>query len=148
MTTTDTPDHSGSIAPVPQTAAGSSNAALVAANFARFATGDVRGARATWADDAVWHILDVNRFEGEYTVDEYFDLLTGPWQQYTQDYELRVQSIVAYGDHLVVVHVESTGDTPDGPIDGSGGLMIYRFTDGRIVEGWAVSKGSDAITAF
>ena len=146
--TTNTSAPSTTPAVSASTTTGAANAVLVAANFERFAAGDVAAVRATWSDRAVWHILDFNRFEGEYTADEYFALLTGPWQDYAQDYVLRVLSVVPYGDHLVVAHIESSGTTPDGPIDGSGGLMIYRLADGEIVEGWGVGKGADAVTAF
>lgn len=130
------------------TAAGERNAELIRSNFERFLAGDVAAVLVTWADHAVWHILDCNRYEGEYTKHEYFALLTKAWVEDVSGYELRVLSVQPFGDHLVVVHVESSGTTIDGPIDPGGGLMIYRLDDGLIVEGWAVSKGQDATTAF
>jgi ketosteroid isomerase-like protein len=129
-------------------AAAVGRAALVRDDFARFLAGDIDAVQATWAEHAIWHILDFNRFEGEDTKREYFALLTGPWLEEVTDARLEVLSVQPFGDHLVVVHVSSSGSSSDGPIDPAGGLMIYRFDGEVIVEGWALSKGQDATTPF
>ena len=127
---------------------GDDNAALIRENFERFGRGDGEAVYATWADDAVWHVLDANRYHGDYTRDEYFAMLSTTWVGDVPDYAFEVVSCAAYGDELVVVHLRSSGTTPDGPINPNGGLMIYRLLDGRIVEGWALSRGRDATTPF
>lgn len=123
------------------------NVALIRENFERFGRGEGEAVYATWADDAVWHILDANKYQGTYTRDEYFGMLSTLAAE-IPDYSFEVASCEGYGDELVVVHLRSSGTTPEGPINPNGGLMIYRVVDGKIAEGWAMSGGRDATTPF
>ena len=124
------------------------NADLVRENFARFARGEGEAVYATWANDAVWHVLDATRYKGDYTRDEYFTMLGTNWATDVQDYAPEVISCEPFGEDLVVVHLRSSGTHVDGPIDEKGGLMIYRVVEGKIAEGWALSRGKDATTPF
>jgi hypothetical protein len=124
------------------------NADLIRENFARFARGEGEAVYATWADDAVFHVLDATRYHGNYSRDEYFTMLATTWGADTQDYQFTVVSCEAYGDDLVVAHLKSIGTHIDGPIDERGGLMIYRIANRKIVEGWALGRGTDATTPF
>lgn len=124
------------------------NVALIRENFERFGRGEGEAVYATWADDAVWHVLDASRYQGTYTRDEYFAMLSTTWATDIPDYSTEVVSCQAFGDELVVVYLRSSGTTPDGPVDSNGGLMIYRVGGGKIVEGWALSRGRDATTPF
>jgi ketosteroid isomerase-like protein len=124
------------------------NADLVRENFARFARGEGEAVYASWAEDAVWHVLDATRYQGNYTRDEYFTMLGTTWATDVQNYSPEIVSCESYGEDLVVAHLKSSGTHIDGPIDELGGLMIYRITDGKIVEGWALSRGKDATTPF
>jgi uncharacterized protein len=124
------------------------NAELVRRNFESFAAGEGDAVYATWAPDAVWHILDATQLQGDYTRDEYFAMLATTWAELVPDYSFEVVACEPYGEELVVVYMRSTGTTPNGPIDANGGLMIYRVVDGKIVEGWALSRGRDAKTVF
>ncbi len=127
---------------------GDSNADLVRENFARFARGEGEAVYATWADDAVWHILDASRYRGDYTRDEYFALLAGNWATDVTDYRFEVEVCESFGEELVVAYLKSSGVSVDGPIDENGGLMIYRVVNGKVAEGWALSRGKDAKTGF
>lgn len=124
------------------------NAELIRRNFEYYAAGEGEAVYATWAPDAVWHILDATPLQGDYTRDEYFTMLATTWAETVSDYRFEVASCEAYGDELVVVYLRSSGSTPSGPIDPNGGLMIYRVVDGTIVEGWSLSRGGDAATPF
>jgi len=126
----------------------SENAALIRRNWELFAEGQGEAVYATWAEDAVWHVLDATRFQGDYTRDEYFTMLSTTWTEYVTSYRPELVSCESFGDELVVAYLRSTGETLEGPIDPNGGLMIYRVLDGRIIEGWAVSRGRDATTLF
>ena len=64
------------------------------------------------------------------------------------NYVSELESCEPFGDELVVAHLRSTGETLDGPIDPNGGLLIFRVLDGRITEGWALSRGRDATVPF
>ena len=86
---------------------GDDNAALIRENFERFGRGDGEAVYATWADDAVWHVLDANRYHGDYTRDEYFAMLSTTWVGDVPDYAFEVVSCAAYGDELVVVHLRA-----------------------------------------
>src|SRR5688500_4748122 len=112
----------------------SENAELIRRNFELFAAGDGASVYATWSPDAVWHVLDATRFQGDYTRDEFFTLLATAWAEVVSDYEPEVVSCEPFGDELVVVYLRSSGTSIDGPIDTNGGLMIYRVVDGRVVE--------------
>ncbi len=127
---------------------GDDNVALIRENFERFRRGEGEAVYATWADDAMWYVLDASRYQGSYTRDEYFAMLSTTWATDVPDYSFEVASCEGYGDELVIAHLRSAGTTPDGPIDSNGGLMIYRVVDGKIVEGWALSRGRDATTPF
>ena len=124
------------------------NAELIRRNFELLRQGRGEAVYATWAPDAVWHVLDATRLQGDYTRDEYFTMLATTWAEYVSDYSFDVVDCRSYGTDLVVVHLRSRGTTSDGPIDDTGGLMIYRVVDGMIVEGWALSRGRDAHTPF
>jgi hypothetical protein len=93
-------------------------------------------------------VLDATRLQGDYTRDEYFTMLATTWAEYVTNYAFELESCEPFGDELVVAYLRSTGDTLDGPIDPNGGLMIYRVLDGRITEGWALSRGRDATVPF
>ena len=124
------------------------NAELIRRNFELFQQGHGEAVYAAWAPDAVWHVLDATRFQGDYTRDEYFTMLGTTWAEEVPDYAFDVVDCRSYGNALVVVHLRSRGTTSDGPIDENGGLMIYRVVDGKIMEGWALSRGRDARTPF
>lgn len=126
----------------------SENAALIRRNWELFAEGRGEAVYATWAEDAVWHVLDATRFQGDYTRDEYFTMLATTWAEYVTSYAPQLVSCESFGDELVVAFLRNTGETLEGPIDPNGGLMIYRVLDGRISEGWAVSRGRDATALF
>lgn len=127
---------------------GDTTAELIRQNWELMRQGRVAEVYATWSPDAVWHVLDATRLQGDYTRDEYFTMLATTWSDFVSEYEFEVVDCRSYGDDLVVVHLRSRGMTADGPIDENGGLMIYRVRDGRIVEGWALSRGRDARTPF
>ena len=122
----------------------STNAALIAENFRRFAAGDFEGVMSTWAGDALWHILDANPWQGTHSKIDYFTKVLGEFSVDRGDYRVHVESITEFGPELVVVHLRSTGIN----IDPAGGLMIYRVVDGTVVEGWALSRGRDATLPF
>ena len=120
------------------------NKRLIADNFERFAAGDIAGVMSTWADDAEWHILDANPWQGTHTKAEYFTKVLAEISVGRDDYRLNVESIAEFGTELVVVHVTSTGTN----IDPGGGLVIYRVVADKVVEGWALSRGRDANLPF
>jgi hypothetical protein len=103
---------------------------------------------ASWAEHAVWQVLDATRYQGDNTRDEYFTMLGTTWATDVQNYSPEIVSCESYGDDLVVAHLKSSGTHIDGPIDEMGGLMVYRVANGKIVEGWALSRGKDATTPF
>lgn len=120
---------------------GEQNAAVIRENFARFERGEGEAVYATWSPDAVWHGLDAGRFHGSLSRDEYFAMLAR-WAEEVPDYRYEVALCEPCGPELVVVHLRSSGTTPEGPIEPGGGVMVFRLEDGLVVECWAVSRGS------
>ena len=80
----------------------SENAALIRRNWELFADGQGEAVYATWAEDAVWHVLDATRFQGDYTRDEYFTMLATTWAEYVTSYAPQLVSCESFGDELVV----------------------------------------------
>jgi hypothetical protein len=111
-----------------------SPAQVVEGFMAAMGSGDPIGARARWTDDAVWHLTGSHDLAGDYSADEYFEML-GRWAARYPDYQPAFLGVRDYGTEGAVAYMESTGGMAPGT---ASGLLVYRVVDGRIHEGWAI----------
>jgi ketosteroid isomerase-like protein len=95
--------------------------------------GDGAAARACWRDDAVWHVTGSSELSKDYLPDPYFAMLA-EWAARYPGYAFTSKEVGQYDD-VAVMFIESTGGMAPGR---ASGLMVYRVTDGRITEGWAI----------
>ena len=117
---------------------------FVVSMYERLTRGDVAGARAMWADDAVWHLNGSHDLAGDYSPEAYFDVL-GVWAERYPSYASEFKDARDVGEDGAVIYMESTGGMAPG--DGSG-LLIYRVVDERIAEGWAIPTTGGGRYAF
>ncbi len=124
------------------------NADLVRENFARFARGEGEAGYASSGEDAVWHVLDAIRYQGDDIRDEYFTMPGTTWTTLVQNYSPEIVSYESYGDDFVVVHLKSLETHIDGPIDELGGPDGLSDPGGQDRRGRAPSRGKHATTPF
>jgi ketosteroid isomerase-like protein len=122
----------------------SSRAEFVQSMYVRLVSGDVAGARAMWADDAVWHLTGSHDLSGDYSPDEYFGVL-GQWADRYPSHVAELKDVRDVGEDVAIIYMEST----DGMAPGlASGLLIYRVVDGQIREGWAIPTFAAGRFAF
>ena len=119
------------------------NERVVRGVFESFSRGDAASAREAWAPDGVWHGLDAGPLRLDLVRDDYFEML-GRWAAGVRDYRFELRMCEACGPALVVVHLDSSGTTAQGPLPEGGGVMVFRLDGGQIVECWTVSRGAAA----
>jgi ketosteroid isomerase-like protein len=104
---------------------------------------DGAAARACWRDDAVWHVTGSSELSKDYLPDPYFVMLA-EWAARYPDYAFTSTEVGQFDD-AAVMFIESTGGMAPGR---ASGLMVYRVTDGRITEGWAIPAFGDGQHLF
>jgi ketosteroid isomerase-like protein len=123
--------------------AASSPREVVRTFYQALVDGDGAAARACWHDDAVWHVTGTSEMSTDYLPDPYFSLLA-EWAARYPDYAFTSKDVGQYDD-VAVMFIESTGGMVPGR---ASGLMIYRVTEGKIAEGWAIPAFSDGRYLF
>jgi ketosteroid isomerase-like protein len=116
---------------------------VVEAFYAALADGNAGTARNCWADGAVWHVTGESDLSRDYDPDAYFMML-GEWAARYPDYTFTSTSVGEY-DEAAVFFIESTGGMAP---ERASGLMVYRVTDGKIAEGWAIPAFGDGQYLF
>jgi ketosteroid isomerase-like protein len=109
--------------------------AVVADAFHLLAAGDLAGARACFAADVTYHLLNLDPrhrrlYEGS---DAFFALNADVSRATDQTYAFAVHRIVPVGDELVVVIAETTA-TVDGRTGGGHWVIVARVIDSIIVQ--------------
>lgn len=107
--------------------------------FAAFEAGDLATVIAGWHEDAVWCPVTPGGPTTEPgTRDEYFELLAS-WYAERPDYEIVDVRLEALGGLIVAGLTTSAGR----------GVLVYRVTDGKIAECWAINAdGRDSTDGF
>jgi ketosteroid isomerase-like protein len=117
---------------------------IVQSMYERLSNGDVAGARAMWADDAVWHLTGSHEFAGDYDPDGYLQVL-GRWQAQFPSYQADFKELRDLGEDGAMIFMESSGGMAPGT---ASGVLVYRVVDGRIAEGWAIPTSGGGRYAF
>ena len=116
------------------------NAAVVRTMNEAMASGDMEGAASKVADDVVWH--EIGRAEPRRGKDE----LRASMGEADYSITATAHDIIANADHVVLL-ADATA-TRNGRTLAYRVAEIYHVKDGRIIERWAFSDDTAAITAF
>src|SRR5262249_40590896 len=107
-------------------------------------TRDFEAARASWSEDAVYHMTGRHELSGDYSIAEYLDGLSEWFAKYPS-YRGAIANILTAGDEAVCVSVRTSSGAAPGTATG---LLVYRVVAGRIVEGWAIPAFANGEYAF
>ena len=118
-------------------------ASVVERFYAALSEGDVAAALSCWANDGVWHVPGRSDLAGDYDPDAYLAML-GAWAARYPDYAFTSREIGQYDD-AAVFFIESTGGMAP---ERASGLMVYRVTEGKLAEGWAIPAFGDGNYLF
>ena len=99
---------------------------------------DIPTALSKWSPGARWHILGRHSFAGDYSSEEYLQLIKRWYEDYPE-YEATPTDAKAYAGGLVVLHMQTRRGAAPGE---TFGLLVYRIVDGLIDEGWAITASA------
>jgi len=119
-----------------------SNVSVARKGLEAFASGDIEGATAGWADDVVWHVPGNHRWSGTYTgkpaVMEFV-------MQSLQDTQraIEVHDVVGNDQHVVAL-VRLTLTKGDASASGESAWVMH-VSDGQMKEFWAINSNQPEI---
>lgn len=117
------------------------NATLIRRGLEAFNRGDVQAFGDLVADDVVWHQIGAESIRGKQAMAESLPGGEVDWQISPE-----VHDVVANDEHVVAL-VNATG-TRNGQTLEYRTAEIMHVRDGKIVERWAFSDDTEAITRF